>query len=393
MTRIRFFCLWVLFLSVLLSLPACDSNNDSVETKEGGSLSLAEVLTSDESEGFAKVLESRTFSFPADHGPHLDFKSEWWYFTGNLTSASRNDFGFQFTLFRSALSREKPSRPSKWGTNQAYMAHFALTDVDEEAFHSFERFGRDVLGLAGARAEPFEIRLDDWYVQEVGKSDEPDVPQMRLYAFEDGVGLDLVLTSAKPIVLQGDEGRSVKGDHSENASYYYSLTRLQAKGKAILPSGDVEVTGLAWMDREWSSRALGDNTIGWDWFALQLDNGCELMIYQLRRKDGSVSPHSHGCLVDRQGKWTGIERHLFEIEVLSQWDNGKGASYPSQWRIRIPGHDIDLEVKPRVADQELDFRFQYWEGTVAVTGEMGDEPVKGRGYVELTGYAGEPIRK
>ncbi|MFH2002587.1 MAG: lipocalin-like domain-containing protein [Planctomycetota bacterium] len=386
------FLIVVAAVAGLLWLVSSLFQSSTPEPGNAGTLSLSDVLTSAEEEGFARVSASREFSFPADHGPHADFKSEWWYFTGNLESAPGKGFGFQFTLFRSALSRHKAVRASQWAAHQAYMGHFAITDVEAGKFYAFERFSRDGMGLAGAEAAPLSLWIDDWGVTGKENGSDEAMPELHLSASEQGIGLELALKSLKPIVLQGENGRSVKGDDSDNASYYYSVTRLDAQGTITLPGRSFEVNGLAWMDREWSSHALGKNTIGWDWFALQLDNGCDLMLYQLRRADGSISPHSHGCWVLRDGQARNVAHNEFSVEVSSQWNNGSGSNYPSQWSLSLPDLDLILELKPQVPDQELKFGFRYWEGAVFVNGKVGDEAVNGRGYVELTGYAGDPIR-
>jgi predicted secreted hydrolase len=352
-------------------------------------LSLVETLSGD-AEGFTRALEPRAFMFPDDHGPHPDFRTEWWYYTGNLASASGRKFGFQFTLFRSALTPTPEERESTWAANQVYMAHLALTDVESERFYAFQRFSRGAAGLAGAQADPLRLWLEDWRIEEAGPGRFPDVPVMHLTAaIEEGAGLDLYLDSAKPMVLQGDRGLSRKGSEPGNASYYYSLTRLEAKGEIRLPDGGFEVTGWAWMDREWSTSVLEEGQVGWDWFAMQLDSGEEVMFYRMRRSDGTADPHSSGCWVDAEGRSTYIAAKDVDMEVLETWTNRDGDEYPSRWRLSFPDRDSVLGITPLLADQELRFDIQYWEGAVSIQGTRGNQPLSGRGYVELTGYAGE----
>lgn len=367
-------------------------------------LSLLETLAGADTAGYARATEPRAFDFPRDHGPHVDFRTEWWYVTGNLTSSDGRDFGFQLTIFRSALSPEPPATESAWGTNQAYMAHFTVTDVADERFRAYERFARGAAGLAGATADPLRIWLEGWTIASVGAATAPGAPQgddgaaesqafpLRLRAAEDGVALDLVLERGKPAVLQGDRGLSRKGPEPGNASFYYSHTRMPASGTLAIGADTAEVRGLAWLDREWSTSALGEGQVGWDWFALQLSDGWDLMIYRLRRADGSADALSAGVLVDPQGGSTPLDASVAAaLESTDTWTSPvDGAVYPSGWRVRVPSRGWDLQVEPRVRGQELDLAFRYWEGTVSVrgTGE-GGAPVTGRGYVELTGYAGE----
>ncbi|HUF76976.1 MAG TPA: lipocalin-like domain-containing protein, partial [Longimicrobiales bacterium] len=337
---------------------------------------------------YARALAPRTFDFPTDHGPHPDFRSEWWYVTGNLTATDGRDFGFQLTIFRSALAPEAPVTGSAWGTNQAYMAHFTVTDVAERGFHVHERFARGAVGLAGATTEPLRVWLEDWAIE----ADAAGTFPLDLRAAGDGVALRLELEPAKPLVLQGEDGLSRKGPEPGNASYYYSFTRLLAEGALTIGGEALPVTGTAWLDREWSTSALSAGLVGWDWFALQLADGWDLMIYRLREADGGAAPESEGVLVDPAGRKIPL---VWGEDVVvggtGTWSSPvDGAVYPSGWRIRVPARGWDLEVEPRIPDQELDVSFRYWEGAVSVrgTGE-GGEPVAGRGYVELTGYAGE----
>lgn len=347
------------------------------------SLSVAGALRGGNTQGYARALVPRDFSFPADHGPHPEFRTEWWYYTGNLETAEGRRFGFQLTFFRSALAPEMPARESEWATRQAWLAHFAVSDVDGGRFRSFERWSRGAAGLAGITAEPFRVWVKDWSARALGGQVFP----MRLTGSADGVALDLALQQGKPPVLQGERGLSRKSAEPGNASYYYSLTRMPAAGTVRFGDERFEVTGLAWMDREWSTSSLGADQVGWDWFALQLADGRDLMLYQLRRKDGGIDPASSGTLVGPDGGSAPLSSADFSIEALGRWTSPRSsAAYPARWRIRVPSAELDLEVRPLLADQELDVSFRYWEGAVAVAGTRRGEPVNGRGYVELTGY-------
>ena len=327
----------------------------------------------------------RKFAFPADSGPHNDFQTEWWYYTGNVQTPDGRHFGYQLTFFRRALvpPAERQPRSSDWAADQVYMAHFALTDVAGKRFQSFERFERGAAGLAGAQASPFKVWLDDWSVEQV----EPNV--YRLRASQGDLALDLQLQDRKGPVLQGDQGYSQKGPDPGNASYYYSLTRLETSGTVRVGSATYQVSGSSWMDHEWSTSYLTGDQIGWDWFALQLDDNSELMVFQIRKADGSVDPFASGTLVAPDGTTRRLTRDDFQITVGATWRSPRsGATYPAAWTIKIPSANLMLDIKPYLADQELNLSFTYWEGAVQIRGERADRAVSGSGYIEMTGYAG-----
>jgi len=350
----------------------------------GGVVSVADVLSGDD-DGYARALVPRALEFPRDHGAHDDFRAEWWYFTGNLSDADGRRFGFQLTFFRFALDARARERDSRWGARQAWMAHFALTDVAAGAFHTAERFSRGALGLAGADTSPFRVWLEDWHARSAGEALLP----LRLVAAAGDHAIDLALTRDKPRVLHGDAGLSRKSGEPGNASYYYSYTRMRVHGSVRTGDREIEVTGLAWLDREWSTSALAPDQSGWDWFALQLSDGRDLMYYRLRRRDGSTHPFSAGTLVAPDGAATPLGAGDVLVEVTDHWRSPRdGARYPGAWRLRVPAHGVDVAVHPRVADQEMNLSVRYWEGAVRVRGSSGDAPVEGVGYVELTGYAG-----
>lgn len=351
------------------------------------SLGVSDVLGEGaDSAGYSRAEAPRVFRFPRDHGPHPGFRTEWWYLTGNLRGSGGDPFGFQLTFFRSALRPEPPGGASAWRTNQVYMGHFAVTDGAGDAFHAFERFSRGAMGLAGARASPFRVWIGDWDVRGEASGESPF--PMLLKAAGDDVVLDLRLWPLKPLVLQGEEGLSRKGPGEGNASYYYSFTRLRAEGKVVLPRGAIRVEGTAWMDREWSTSALAPGQVGWDWFALQLDDGLDLMYYQLRREDGSASPLSAGRWVEPDGAHRALASSDVRLRVTERWRSPLDAAvYPSGWRLEVPAEELVLRVTPLLPNQELDLTFRYWEGAVRVEGKRKGKAVGGRGYVELTGYA------
>jgi len=357
---------------------------------QGGTLTVSGALggADTSAEGYARAVEPRPFLFPEDHGPHPEFRTEWWYWTGNLETEDGRAFGYQFTLFRSALAPAAQARESAWGARDVYLGHFTVTDVVGGAFHPAERFSRAAVGLAGASAQPFKVWLEDWEAASVGEATWP----VRLRAETDTVALELLLEPGKPPVLQGDKGLSQKGPQRGNASYYYSMTRMPSRGTVRVEGRTYPVKGQSWMDREWSTSALSEDQVGWDWFSLQLSDGSELMYYQLRRKDGSADRFSAGTWVPPPGAASSelvrVSREDVRLEVLDTWKSprSKGA-YPSRWRLRVEKLGLDATVTPRLADQELPVSVLYWEGSVGVEGSREGKPLTGRGYVELTGYA------
>jgi predicted secreted hydrolase len=364
------------------------SGGDDAARRGGvqASLAVSATLGSGDLAGFARATAPRPFSFPADLGPHPEFRTEWWYYTGNLETAAGRHFGFQLTFFRTALAPPAPrvaERASAWAASQLYLAHFAVTDTAGRRFHAWSRLGREALGLAGARPAPFRVWLEDWSAESAAPGGLP----VRLRAAEGDVAIDLVLASEKPVALQGDRGLSRKGPEPGNASYYYSRSRMSARGTVSAGGEPLPVTGLAWMDREWSTSALGADLVGWDWLALQLDDGRDVMVYRLRRRDGSADAHSAGALIAADGATRPLAAADVTLAVLDRWASPRSrVRYPSRWRLAIPGAALSLEITPRLADQELIVGTRYWEGAVRVEGTADGRPIGGRGYVELVGY-------
>ena len=370
---------WLLVLVTLL-LTGCVGGAQYVEPQTR--LSAVEAVGSNRDAGFARVTEPRPFEFPRDRGPHPEYAIEWWYYTGNLQTDAGRHFGFQLTFFRSGLTPEMPERSSDWATSNIYMAHFALADVADEQFYAFERFSRGAVGLAGAQGEPtFGVWLEDWRV-----TSENDGLPMRLRASQDGVAIDLVLDTDRPVVLQGDRGYSQKGRERGNASYYYSFTRLETTGTVTVDGQSHAVQGLSWMDHEFGTSALEDGAEGWDWFSIQLDNATDIMYAQVRNPDGSAQ-YAFGMLVGTDGSYRFLEASDAMLEVVDTWRSSySGAEYPSGWRLQIPEDNIDLQITPHLRDQELPLAVLYWEGAVRIEGTSNGQSVSGNGYVELTGY-------
>src|SRR5690606_8472285 len=310
-----------------------------------------------------------------------EHRTEWWYYTGNLGTEDGRHFGFELTFFRLALAPAAPESRSAWATNQAWMAHFAVTDTARGRFVASERFARGALGLAGAEGTPPRVWVEDWHAVFA------DGERIALRAASGDTSIELELAALKPAVLHGDEGLDAKGPEPGNASYYYSLPRLDARG--VLESGGerFEVRGLAWMDREWGTSALSAGVVGWDWFALQLEDGRDLMWYRLREADGGTSPFSGGSLIDANGARTALAADDAQLEPLGYWQSAAtGVRYPVRWRLTIPRAELELVVEPVLDGQELALSVRYWEGAVRVTGLAGGREVRGSGYLELAGY-------
>jgi predicted secreted hydrolase len=341
-------------------------------------------LETENTAAYARADGSLELQFPRDFGPHDDFQSEWWYYTGNLQTETGRHFGFQLTFFRRAIQpvEQRAQRESGWAAEQVYMAHFTLTDVSANRFSYFERFSRGSAGLAGAKVEPaYRVWLEDWSVEQAADG------RYRLRAAQEDISLDLELTDVRGPVLQGENGLSPKGPEPGNASYYYSQTRMEARGKVRAGGEEFTVSGLSWKDHEFSTSALGASLVGWDWFSIQLDDGSELMLFILRREDGGIDGYSSGSVVRPDGSTRALTLDDFNITATGQWTSPhSGAVYPSGWQVSIPDEDIQLQVEPHIQDQELNVSFIYWEGAVSVSGTRQGQTVAGNGYVELTGY-------
>lgn len=360
------------------------SKKEIPATDEGVNLSKAMGDAGDPE--FSKAVDKRKFSFPEDHGQHPDFRTEWWYFTGNLTSDNGKKFGYQFTIFRTALSKVKQERHSGWNSNQIYMAHFAVTDIDGQKFYYDERFSREGNSLAGAQAYPLRVWLDNWEMIQAGSEVNFNLPQMKLVAGTKDVKIELTVEAAKPYVLQGDSGLSRKGRQEGNSSYYYSYTNLITNGTIAAEGKRYNVSGKSWLDREWSTSALSPDQAGWDWFALQLNDSSELMYYQMRKSDGTPDEFSKGIFVTKEGNTVPLIKKDVTLEVRNHWTSKSGVEYPSGWKLSIPKLNIDLDISPAVKNQLLDVTVKYWEGSVTVSGRSSGKDVEGRGYAELTGY-------
>lgn len=352
----------------------------------------SEQTTDTEDASFKRVLQAREFEFPRDHLSHQGYQTEWWYFSGNLSTVAqpKQSFAYQFTLFRFAMRPDR-AKGSPWRSNNIYMAHIALTDINRKKIYQQERFSRDGPGLAGAAmGEDGTIRiwLNNWQAKSLESGQllplELNIPGKQFT-------LKLQLQTAKAMVLQGDKGFSQKSHQPGNASYYYSYTRLLTQGSITIGQNTFPVTGHSWLDREWSTSSLGDDQQGWDWFSLQLDDGRELMLYQMRKKDGAKDDYSSGTLIDDKGRSQTLHAGDFDIQAREYWQSPlSGIRYPIKWQVLLPDHNLELIVSAQVKHQEWakknGFSFNYWEGAVKVHGMKNQAPISGSGYLEMTGY-------
>jgi len=324
------------------------------------------------------------FEFPRDYFDHPDFQTEWWYYTGNLKSANGRRYGFELTFFRQAVSRD-PAQAATWDVKDIYLTHLALSDLDGEKFYHSERTNRAGPGIAGVSASSARIWNGNWQIQWDGAD-------QKLQAIDKPFQLHLTLHPEKPPVIHGENGVSQKSEGAGHASYYISLTRLSASGQLELNGETLEVSGLAWMDHEFFTHQLEASQIGWDWLSLQLEDNTELMLFRIRRKDGSLDPFSAGTYVDAQGKSTHLRANDFILQPLAEsWTSPvTHATYPIAWKIVIPKLELELEAHTSLAAQEFAGKTKiapsYWEGAIQLEGHRGKSPLGGVGYLEMTGY-------
>jgi predicted secreted hydrolase len=338
------------------------------------------------------------FSFPRDHAAHPDFKIEWWYYTGNVKAADGRRFGYQVTFFRVGIDYA-PVNPSQWAVRDLYMTHLAVSDAKGQRYRFAEKLTRGGPGLAGAKADTYYTWNDDWSAglraqgSGIGDQGSGKAPQHVLVAKSPQAGIDLVLDEGKAPAVNGINGINQKGAREGNASHYYSLTRMPTRGTLTIDGERFEVSGDSWMDHEFSTSFLEPEQRGWDWFSIQLSDNRELMLYRMRRADGSHDPRSSGTLIDANGKTTHLSNADFTLTPgRSTFTSKNGAVYPTEWTVSLPAHKIELTVTTPLADQELSLvdstGIAYWEGMIDVSGQSGGQVVRGAGYLEMTGYHG-----
>ncbi|WP_299564114.1 lipocalin-like domain-containing protein [uncultured Sulfitobacter sp.] len=319
-----------------------------------------------QAEGFAMPAPAPQFDFPADHGAHPDYRIEWWYLTANMTGPDGTPYGLQWTLFRSALA---PETTEGWDSPQIWFGHAAVTTP--EAHFATERYARGGIGQAGVQADPFTAWIDEWQLAGTG------IDRLRLTASGPDFAYDVALEAQGPLVFHGDGGYSVKSAQGQ-ASYYYSQPFFELAGTITLPTGKVDVTGTAWLDREWSSQPLAADQTGWDWFSLSFDTGNKLMGFRLRQSDGSY--YTSGTWITPDGHTTALPDGSFDAEPLATTAVA-GRDIPTRWRVQVPSRDVDTIVEAVNPQSWMDLSVPYWEGPVRMVGGAS-----GVGYLEMTGY-------
>jgi predicted secreted hydrolase len=337
------------------------------------------------------------FSFPRDHGAHPDFKIEWWYFTGNLTTDGK-DYGYELTFFRHGVDQPQTEKnPSRWAIRDLYFAHFALTDGEGKRFYHTDKISREAIGKAGAQTDRLEVWVDRWRAIQKPDGTIHLLAEAEGEVEEGSWKINLLLNPDKPLVVHGTGGISRKGGEPGQASHYLSFTRLQTKGTLSINGKEKSVSGLSWMDHEFSSSMLNENQVGWDWFSIQMEDGREVMLYQIRTVDGGKDPFSSGTMIEPDGTARPLPAEAFTLTPLRNWKSKKsGGDYPVAWRIEIPSERLILVSEPLLDNQELitskSTRVAYWEGASRFRGTNDGKSIEGKGYIEMTGYA-EPFNK
>jgi predicted secreted hydrolase len=348
-------------------------------------------------EPYRLALPGYRYQFPRDHFNHPDFQTEWWYYTGNLRTSDGHHFGFELTYIRQGVNRE--SRPARrvstsslvsdvWDVRDIWRAHLALSDIDGHRFFHSERLNRSGAGMAGADQAQARVWNGNWQVRW-----QTDAAAQQLQAIADHFSFELSVKSAKPPVINGVNGVSQKAEGRGHASHYISLTRLVTSGAVVIDGKRFAVVGTSWMDHEFFTHQLESKQIGWDWFSLQLDDGSEIMLFRLRRKDGASDPYSAGTYEDLQGRTVHLAVNDFSVTPGRTWTSpDTGAHYPIEWNVRISSLGFEGALTTKLPQQELTDKIPaspaYWEGAIDITGTKKNQHVQGVGYLEMTGYAG-----
>jgi predicted secreted hydrolase len=323
--------------------------------------------------GFAAVVPARPITFPADHGAHPDFRIEWWYVTANLVDSSGAAYGAQWTLFRQAMAAGVQQQG--WANQQIWMGHAAVTRANTHRFS--ETFARGGIGQAGVEPKPFRAWIDSWQMRGLEGMSDATIAPLELNASGTDFSYALRLDAGQPLVLQGDAGYSRKSERGQ-ASYYFSQPYFRAAGTITIDDKSAQVTGPAWMDREWSSQPLASDQTGWDWFSLHMESGEKLMLFRLRQADGQN--YFSGNWIGIEGKSTQIA--FAEIHMTpTAWTEIENRKAPTQWSIAIPSLRLQIETAPLNARSWMGTSFPYWEGPISCRGSHS-----GIGYLEMTGY-------
>ena len=368
---------WLLLLAMTL-LVACNPEPTAPPDRP----TLTRTLGTAASAGFDEITAPLNLEFPRDHGAHPRHRVEWWYVTTRLQAADGRRFGAQFALFRYALRPEDAATREDWRSGQIYLAHAAITDIDGGQFRFDEQSARGAAGLAGAEHAPFHAWLGDC---SIGAQTVATFLPLQLKCGGSNFGYDLVLSGIDTPVLHGDQGYSQKSDQG-SASAYYSYPQLSARGELWIDAARHQVTGKAWYDHEWTSGVLAGNQVGWDWFSLRLSDGSALMLFNIRRQDGSVASR-RGSLIAADGSVRTLSEGDLEVRSNGHWTSPhSGVRWPLRWTLSSQSLDLKLDIIPTQDAQEFDGAVRYWEGAIDASGTRGGKPVTAEGYLELTGY-------
>lgn len=327
------------------------------------------------------------YEFLRDHHLHPDFKTEWWYFTGRLTDDKGGVFGYQLTFFRQGLRppETRGSTTSRFIVNDLKFAHFAISDIRGQQFHFLQKLSRGAFEEAGFDTTNNRLAwIDEWSLELASDG------SFMLRAKDGALALQLQLQSAKPFAIHGENGASQKAEGAGHASHYFSATRLTTSGTLNLDGRSLSVHGESWLDREWASNQLTANQVGWNWFSLQFDDNTELMLYQMRTRDGGLDPNSSGSFVTRDGATQHLKRDDYQLTPTKFWTSkASTARYPIAWQLSVPKLNLQCTITTPLESQELVLRpVAYWEGLIDLQGTRDGTKLHGHGYMELTGYAG-----
>ena len=343
---------------------------------------LALLCVTARAQDYVPALPGYHYSFPRDHFSHPEYGTEWWYYTGNLRAQDGHRFGFELTFFRQAVSRKSSTSP--WNVHDLYMAHLALSDVNGGRYYATERLNRAGPGIAGVDPSSGVVWNGDWQT-----NIRPTAHTLR--GLGETFSIQLNVTPQKQPVIHGIDGVSRKAEGAGHASHYISFTRMKSAGTLELNGTQYRVDGDTWMDHEFFSESMNSDEVGWDWLSVQLEDNTELMLYRLRHKDGSVDPYSSGTYVDSQGGTRHLTQRDFSMtQAGATYKSQKtGATYPIAWLVTVPELKLGIDISTPLESQEFVSRLgpTYWEGAIDVVGHHGDKPVRGAGYLEMTGYS------
>jgi predicted secreted hydrolase len=341
------------------------------------------------------ALPGYEYKFPRDLASHEQYKTEWWYYAGHLHGDDGTTCGYELTFFRLGMDVQRPVVDTPWAVPNVYMAHFAVTDLPNKRFFHTQKLNRAGYGFAGASQDRFNVWNENW--RAASEADRADAPTT-LRASSPDYSIELALTPMKPLVIHGENGVSQKAECVGCASHYFSYTRLDTIGSITVGGRRKQVHGISWMDHEFGSNQLTAEQVGWDWFSVQLNDNSELMLYVMRRRDGTIDRHSSGTFVSAAGKATHLKSDAYKIVSLSTWKSPHSqATYPMGWHISVPSLAVELDVTPLAEDQELSSESSsdvtYWEGASGVSGTISGRQAAGEAYVEMTGYGQAFSRK